>query len=151
MSKVFKNRNSDDVFVTTDKYDIERLSSLDNWDLLEGKARERALEASGQPDIPMSEIGEVSEQYDQHGAGTDHNPDALNEDKLSHAADSEKAGQEAKKLDELTLPQLKAFAKENEIDLGGAKSKQEVLDLLTDHDAPLRPAQGADLTEQPEQ
>lgn len=126
---VFKNENTGDVFETTDKYDIARLTSLENWTKLSGDQAEKELAEANAP-IPFSEIGEVSEQYEQHGAGTKYDPDALNEDKASHAADNKSDGQEAKALEDMTVKELRAFASENRIELGGARSKDEITDLI---------------------
>lgn len=132
MTHVFKNENTGDVFETADAYDIERLGALKNWTKLSGEDKAKAVEeihAEPAP-VPFSEIGEVSEQYEQHGAGTEYNPDALNEDKASHAADSQADGQEAKALEDMTVKDLRAFARDNGIELGGARTKEEISDLI---------------------
>lgn len=126
---VFKNENTGDVFETTDKYDVARLNSLKNWTRLSGDEAEEALTEDEAVPV-ISEIGEISEQYEQHGAGTKYDPDALNEDKASHAADSTPAGQEAKPLEDMTVKDLRQFAKDNNIELGGARSKEEISDLI---------------------
>ncbi|HEX9228362.1 MAG TPA: hypothetical protein VF885_17310 [Arthrobacter sp.] len=147
MSNVYRNTNNDDIHVTTDKHEIQRLDNLENWDRLEGKDKERALAKVGAVDEPVvfSEIGEVSEQYEQHGAGTKYDPDALNEDKLAHAKDTAGKGQEPAAVGDMTVKQLREFAKDNDIELGGARSKEEITDLIQASDK-LRPAQGADLS-----
>lgn len=126
---VFKNENTGDVFETTDKYDVARLTALDNWTKLSSDEAEKELAEDNAP-IKFSEIGEVSEQYEQHGAGTKYDPDALNEDKASHAGDTKSDGQAAKPLEEMTVKDLRAFASENQIELGGARSKDEITDLI---------------------
>jgi hypothetical protein len=143
VTHVFKNENTGDVFETSDSYDIARLSGLDNWTKLSGKDAERALETDDAP-VVFSEIGEVSEQYEQHGAGTKYDPDALNEDKASHAADSKQEGQEPKPLEDMTVKDLRQFAKDNDIDLGGARSKEEITDLIKASEPETEPNQEPD-------
>jgi hypothetical protein len=141
VTHVFKNENTGDVFETSDSYDIHRLTSLENWTKLSGKDAEKALEVDDAP-VVISEIGEVLEQYEQHGAGTKYDPDALNEDKASHAADSTDEGQEPKPLEDMTVKDLRQFAKDNNIELGGARSKEEIADLIKASEPETEPTGG---------
>lgn len=134
MSPVYySNKDTDDV-VKYPKRDA-RLESLDNWEQLTDAQVEKLGEKEVFEPVQFSQIGEVSEDVNAHGAGVKHSPDGLNADKDDNGhADGNDPGKTAGDVERPTdankVEEIDAYATSNEIDLGGAKTKAEKLALI---------------------
>ena len=138
MSIYYRNADTDQV-VKYAKPDA-RLEFLENWTQLSDAQVAKLDESKVEEPVVFSQIGEVSEDVNAHGAGTERVPTGLNEDKGNGvAADGDGDGgnkSPERPTEDNKADEIDAYAKANEIDLGGAKTKAEKIALINAwHDA----------------